>query len=94
MELEGRGPARAVQVTSFICINCTQTCHLSTQGLFLSHAAFHLHISYVKACRNAGMGYRELPIQVWAVDVIAEAGAKRDLRLQSVIKSQVNWQAQ
>jgi hypothetical protein len=34
VKLEGQGPARAV--TLFVCVHCTQTRHLSSQGLFLS----------------------------------------------------------
>ena len=44
----------------------SQTGQLSSQGLFLSRAAVNRHISHAKACRNAGMGYREMPIQVLA----------------------------
>ena len=59
-------------------------------------------ISHAKACSNAGtqMGYREMPIQP-EVQAAGSLGgrpshgrrrAQRDRRLQSVIRSQVNWQ--
>ncbi len=51
-----------------------QTSHLSSQGLFLSRATVNLHISHTKAYRNEGMGYREMPMQVQAVDVKAGGG--------------------
>ena len=52
----------------------TPIINLSSQGLFLSRAAVNRHISHAKACCNAGMGYREMPIQVRAVDVMAGGG--------------------
>ena len=44
--------------------------------LFLSRAAVRLHIAHAKACRShgAGLGHREVPIQVRAVDVMAGGG--------------------
>ena len=68
----GQGPA--VQVTRFVCIHCTKTGHLLSHGLFLSRAAVNRHIGHAKACRSAGMGYREMPIQIRAVDVMAGGG--------------------
>ena len=68
----GQGPG--VQVTSFVCVHCTQTGHLSSHGLFLSRAAVNRHIGHAKACRSAGLGYREMPIQIRAVDVMAGGG--------------------
>ncbi len=71
----GKGPVGpGLQVSRFVCVQCTQTCQLSSQGLFLSRAAVNQYISHAKACRNAGMGYREMPIQVRAVDVMAGGG--------------------
>ncbi len=72
---QGKGPAGpGLQVSRFVCVHCTQTGQLSSQGLFLSRAAVNQHISHAKACRNAGMGYREMPIQVRAVEVMAGGG--------------------
>ncbi len=72
---KGKGPAGpGLQVSRFVCVHCTETGQLSSQGLFLSRAAVNRHISHAKACRNAGMGYREMPIQVRAVDVMAGGG--------------------
>ena len=68
----GKGPG--VQVTRFVCVHCTQTGHLSSHGLFLSRAAVNRHIGHAKACRSAGLGYREMPIQIRAVDVMAGGG--------------------
>ncbi len=59
---EGQGPG--VQVTRFVCVHCTQTGLLSSCGLFLSRSAVNRHIAHAKPCRNAGMGYREMPIQI------------------------------
>ena len=44
--------------------------------LFLSRAAVRRHIAHAKACRShgAGLGHREVPIQVRAVDVMAGGG--------------------
>ena len=69
---EGQGPG--VQVTRFVCVHCTQTGLLSSRGLFLSRSAVNRHIAHAKPCRNAGMGYREMPIQIRAVDVLAGGG--------------------
>ena len=75
---QGKGPAAGSgpQVSRYVCVHCTQTGQLSSQGLFLSRAAVNRHISHAKACRNAGMGYREMPIQVQvrAGDVMAGGG--------------------
>ena len=69
------GQGQGVQVTRFVCVHCTQTCQLSSQGLFLSHAAVKRHISHAnlkpEASHNLGMGYREMPIQILAVDSMA-----------------------
>ncbi len=70
----GDGQGQGVQVTRFVCVHCTQTGHLSSHGLFLSRAAVNRHIGHAKACRSAGMGYREIPIQIRAVDVMAGGG--------------------
>ncbi len=70
----GQGQGPGVQVTSFVCVHCTQTGHLSSHGLFLSRAAVNRHIGHAKACRSAGMGYREMPIQIRAVDVMSGGG--------------------
>ena len=88
----GQGQGPAVQVTRFVCIHCTQTGHLSSHGLFLSRAAVNRHIGHAKACRSAGLGYREMPIQIRAVDVMAGGGGGADLRRRSDIKRQVNSQ--
>ena len=69
---EGQGPG--VQVTGFVCVHCTQTGLLSSRGLFLSRSAVNRHIAHAKPCRNAGMGYSEMPIQIRAVDVITGGG--------------------
>ena len=45
--------------------NCTQTSQLSSQDLVLSFAAVN---------RNSGMRYREMPIQIQTVDVMAGSG--------------------
>ena len=65
---------RLAQVTRFVCVHCTQTGQLSSRGLFLSSAAVRRHISHTQACRSAGLGHREVPIQVRAVDVMAGGG--------------------
>ncbi len=57
---QGQGPGVQVQVTRFVCVHCTQTGHLSSHSLFLSRAAVNRHIGHAKACRSAGMGYREM----------------------------------
>ncbi len=54
--------------------HCTQTGHLFSHSLFLSRAAVNRHIGHAKACRSAGMGYREMPIRIRAVDVMARGG--------------------
>ena len=87
MTVELEGPARASLtrarpwrhlLPSRLCPlhSPKQTGQLSSQGLFLSLAAVNRHISHAKACRNAGMGpgYREMPIQVRTVDVMAGGG--------------------
>ncbi len=56
----GQGQGLGVQVTRFVRVHCTQTGHLSSHGLFLSRAAVNRHIGHAKACRSAGMGYREM----------------------------------
>ena len=63
-----------VQVTRFVCVYCTQTGQLSSRCLFLSRAAVHQHIAQAKACRNSGLGHREMPIHVRALDVMAGGG--------------------
>jgi hypothetical protein len=68
-----------VQVTRFRRVHCrTQTGQLSSRGLFLSRAAVRRHISHwhAQACRSAGLGHRDVPIQVpgRAVDVMAGGG--------------------
>ena len=68
-----------VQVTRFRRVHCrTQTGQLSSRGLFLSRAAVRRHISHwhAQACRSAGLGHRDVPIQVpgCAVDVMAGGG--------------------
>ncbi len=50
------------------------TLRVTCQGLFLSRAALKRHISHAKACCNAGMGSRDMPIQVRAVEVMAGGG--------------------
>ena len=70
----GGADAGGVQVTRFVCVHCTQTGQLSSRGLFLSRAAVRRHISHAIACRSAGLGHREVPIQVRAVDVMAGGG--------------------
>ncbi len=88
---EGQGPG--VQVTRYVCVHYTQTGHLSGRGLFLSRAAVKRHIAHAKPCHNAAMGYREMTIQIRAVDVMAGAlgaGAVLDRRRRSVIKIQVH----
>ena len=70
----GGADAGGVQVTRFVCVHCTQTGQLSSRGLFLSRAAVRRHISHAQACRSAGLGHREVPIQVRAVDVMAGGG--------------------
>ena len=67
----GGADAGGVQVTRFVCVHCTQTGQLSSRSLFLSRAAVHLHIAQAKACPSSGLGHREMPIQVQAVDVMA-----------------------
>jgi hypothetical protein len=72
---QGKGQeGPGLQVSRFVCVHCTQTSQLSIQGLFLSRAAVNQHISHAKACCNAGMGYREMPIQFRAVDFMAGGG--------------------
>ena len=63
-----------VQVTRFRVHCRTQTDQLSSCGLFLSRAAVRRHISHAQACRSAGLGHREVPIQIRAVDVMAGGG--------------------
>ena len=74
----GGADAGGVQVTRFVCVHCTQTGQLSSRGLFLSRAAVRRHISHwhAQACRSAGLGHRDVPIQVpgRAVDVMAGGG--------------------
>ena len=60
----GQGQGQGVQVTCFVCVHCTQTGHLSSHGLFLSRAAVNRHIGHAKACRSAGLGYRDVHTDV------------------------------
>jgi hypothetical protein len=71
---DSEGQGAGVQVTRYVCVHCTQTGHLSSRGLFLSRAAVNRHIAHAKPCRQAAMGYREMPIQIRAVDVMAGGG--------------------
>jgi hypothetical protein len=66
---EGQGPG--LQVTCFVCVYYTQAGQLSSRCLFLSRSAVNRHIAQAKPCRNAAMVYREMPIQILAVDVMA-----------------------
>ncbi len=72
VELEGQGPGQArASFASSVSTALTESnrpTFFSSQGLFLSSASVNQHISHAKVCRNAKMGYREMPIQVRAVD--------------------------
>jgi hypothetical protein len=61
-------------VSRFVCVHCTSTGKLSSRGLFLAWAAVRRHISATKSCREAGLGFREVHVEVRACDVMAGAG--------------------
>ncbi len=42
--------------------------------MFLARAAFRRHISATKACREAGLGFREVHVEARPGDVMAGAG--------------------
>ena len=61
-------------VTRFVCVNCTETGHLSSRGLFLNRAGVRRHISATKACFAADRGFKEIRVEARAGDVMAGAG--------------------
>lgn len=78
---QGQGPVGAQSNSRHLLRLCplhspSQSGHLTSQGLFPSCADVNQHICHtnLKACHNAGMGYREMPIQVRAGDVMAGGG--------------------
>ena len=70
------GPAnlKGPCVTRYVCTKCTETGQLSSRGLFLSRAAVQRHLSASKPCFAAGLGYREIQVDVRTSDVMAGAG--------------------
>jgi hypothetical protein len=78
---QGQGPVGAQSNSRHLLRLCplhspSESGHLTSQGLFPSCADVNQHICHtnLKACHNAGMGYREMPIQVRAGDVMAGGG--------------------
>jgi hypothetical protein len=61
-------------VSRLVCVHCTSTGELSNHCLFLARAAVRRHISATKACREAGLGFREVHVEALAGDVMAGAG--------------------
>ena len=61
-------------VTRFVCVNCTETGHLSSRGLFLNRAGVRRHISATEACFAADRGFKEIRVDARAGDVMAGAG--------------------
>jgi hypothetical protein len=70
----GDGIPGACGVTRFICVKCTQTGHLSSQGLFLNRASVRRHIAASKPCKDSQLGFREFHVQARAGDVMAGGG--------------------
>ena len=70
------GPAnlKGPGVTRYVCTKCTETGQRSSWGLFLSRAAVQRHLSASKPCFAAGLGYREIQVDVRTSDVMAGAG--------------------
>jgi hypothetical protein len=74
-------------MTSFVCVNCSKTCHLSSRRLFLNLAGVRRHINASKACFAAGLGFLDIRVDALAGDVMAglggAAGPSPDVRHQS-----------
>ena len=98
---QGQGPVGAQSNSRHLLRLCplhspSESGHLTSQGLFPSCADVNQHICHtnLKACHNAGMGYREMPIQVRAGLLgmswpEAGPGAQRDRCSRYAIKRQV-----
>jgi len=68
------GLAGGLGVTRFICVKCTETGQLSSQGLFLNRASVRRHIARSKPCYQAQLGFHEIHVQARAGDVMAGGG--------------------
>ena len=68
------GLAGGLGVTRFICVKCTETGQLSSQGLFLNRASVRRHIAGSKPCFQAQLGFHEIHVQARAGDVMAGGG--------------------
>ncbi len=68
------------RVTRFVCAKCTETCQLSSQGLFLSLVVVWRHLAASKPCFTAKMGFQEIQVDVLTSDVMAgAAGPAQDV---------------
>ncbi len=69
------GPAKGLgcQVTRFVCQLCTETGHLSSQGLFLGLATVLCHMTVSKPSFAAKLGFQEIRVDVLTSDVMAGA---------------------
>jgi hypothetical protein len=68
------GLAGGLGVTRLICVKCTETGQLSSQGLFLNRDSARLHIARSKPCSQAQLGFHEIHVQARAGDVMAGGG--------------------
>jgi hypothetical protein len=70
------GPPIHCGVTRFVCVNCSNTSHLSSRWLFLNRTGVRCHIAASKACFAADLGFRDICADARAGDVVAGLGGQ------------------